>query len=188
MIHAAVRQIVAGEDPFATHLLIHSADKMLIDLAKHSAAGKPAFDFTALMKPEYKHALVKLFRETYNFLKHADNDHDQTLHVGDIATSNVLQLAACIANYQALFDEVTNHMLIGFAIARLIFPDGFVRDAERPLFDQAMMGFEGYTVREFISGLNKTGVVATAFPNLVAERAEDLQDITSFLDQSLATR
>lgn len=121
-------------------------------------------------------------------MKHADNDHDQTLHVGDIATSNVLQLAACIANYQALFDEVTNHMLIGFAIARLIFPDGFVRDAERPLFDQAMMGFEGYTVREFISGLNKTGVVATAFPNLVAERAEDLQDITSFLDQSLATR
>jgi hypothetical protein len=80
LIHAAVRLIVAGEDPFATHLLIQSADKLLIDLAKHSATGKLALDWTPLMKPEYKDALLKVHRETFNFLKHADRDHDQTLH------------------------------------------------------------------------------------------------------------
>jgi hypothetical protein len=83
LIHAAVRLIAAGEDPFATHLLIQSADKLLIDLAKHSAAGKLAYDWTTIMKPEYKDALLKVHRETFNFFKHADRDHDKTLHVGD---------------------------------------------------------------------------------------------------------
>jgi hypothetical protein len=36
LIHAAVRMISSGEDPFATHILIQSADKLLIDLAKRS--------------------------------------------------------------------------------------------------------------------------------------------------------
>ena len=38
LIHAAVRMIAAGEDPFAIHLLTHSADKLLIDLAKKAWA------------------------------------------------------------------------------------------------------------------------------------------------------
>jgi len=107
---------MAGEDPFATHLLIQSADKLLIDLANHSPPQQLAMDWSKLMKPEYKDALLKLFRETYNFLKHADRDRNETLHVGDIAGLNVLQLTACIANYWALFDEFTHHMQIGFAL------------------------------------------------------------------------
>ncbi|WP_342740026.1 hypothetical protein [Bradyrhizobium sp. B117] len=102
-IHAAVRMVVAGEDPFATHLLIQSADKLLIDLAQYSPPKELAMDWSKLIKPDYKQALLKVFRETSNFLKHADRDHSETPHVGDIATSNALQLAACIANYWALF-------------------------------------------------------------------------------------
>jgi hypothetical protein len=34
LIHAAVRMIAAAEDPFAIHLVIHSADKLLLDLSK----------------------------------------------------------------------------------------------------------------------------------------------------------
>jgi hypothetical protein len=48
LIHGAVRLLAAGEDPFATHLLIQSADKLLIDLAKHSATRKLVYDWTAL--------------------------------------------------------------------------------------------------------------------------------------------
>jgi hypothetical protein len=91
--------ILNAEDPFATHLLIQSADKLLIDLAKRHSTGKLKMDWTKFMKPEYKDALLAVHRETYNFLKHADIDHDQTLHVGDIAMSNVLQLGVCIVNY-----------------------------------------------------------------------------------------
>src|ERR671933_594726 len=34
LIHTAIRLIATMEDPFAIHLLIHSADKILIDIAK----------------------------------------------------------------------------------------------------------------------------------------------------------
>jgi hypothetical protein len=51
------------------------------------------------MKPDYKDALLKVYRETFNFLKHADRDHDQSLHVGDIALANVLQSGICIYNF-----------------------------------------------------------------------------------------
>jgi hypothetical protein len=178
--------LLAGEDPFATHLLIQSADKLLIDLAKRSPTKHLAMDWTKFMKPEYKDALIEVFRETYNFLKHANKDHDQTLHVGDIAISNVLQLGACIVNYQALFGELTDHMRVSFAIARLVFPDGFVDDGTRPSFDDAVAGLSDYTLGEFISGLRATGLAATAFPNLAAERAEDLQDVTPFFNQPFA--
>jgi hypothetical protein len=154
LIHAAVRLIVAGEDPFATHLLIQSADKLLIDLAKHSATGKKlAHDWTTLMKPEYKDALLKVHRETFNFLKHADRDHDQTLHVGDIALSNVLQLGVCIYNFSGLSNEFTDHMRLGVAIARLVFPNSFVNDDQRSSHHQTINGLGEFTLREFLSAV-----------------------------------
>jgi hypothetical protein len=101
LIHAAVRMIAAAEDPFAIHLIIQSADKLLIDLSKRLK--KPlAHDWVENLKDEYRKPLMAVFRETYNFLKHADSDHDEELHVGSIAESNVLQLAVCTANYHAL--------------------------------------------------------------------------------------
>ena len=104
LIHAAVRMVAAAEDPFAIHLVIQSADKLLIDLSKRLK--KPlAHDWVENIKDEYRSPLMAVFRETYNFLKHADNDHDEELHVGSIAESNVLQLAVCIVNYHALFGE-----------------------------------------------------------------------------------
>ncbi|MET4233355.1 hypothetical protein ABIA85_006648 [Bradyrhizobium sp. LA6.10] len=183
LIHAAVRMVLAGEDPFAAHLLIQSADKLLIDLAAHSRPKQLAMDWAKLIKPEYKDALIKVFRETYNFLKHADRDHDETLHVGDIATSNLLQLAACIANYRAIFDEITDHMKVGFALAGLVFPDGFVSDDHRHAFDQAAAGYRGLSPRQFISDLHSSGLADVVYSGLAAERADDLQDVTPFLDQ-----
>lgn len=173
---------MAGEDPFATHLLIQSADKLLSDLAKLDPAKQLVMDWTQRARPEYKDALIKLFRETYNFLKHADRDHDQTLHVGDIGTSNVLQLGVCILNYQRLFSEWTDHMRVGFAIARFVFPDGFVSEDERPAFEHAVSRSSAYTVREFISdiqGLTTTG----RFPNFRSEHADDLRDVSPFFER-----
>jgi hypothetical protein len=182
LIHAAVRLIAAGEDPFATHMLIQSADKLLIDLSKHSAAGKLAFDWTTIMKPEYKDALLNVHRETFNFFKHADRDHDQTLHVGDIALSNILQLGVCIYNLFGLSGEFTDHMRLGSAFARLVFPDGFVNDDQRALHDVAVSGLRNFTLREFLVAL-RTEAVLKNFPKLAAEREEDLQDVSYMLDQ-----
>src|SRR5258705_5373945 len=132
LIHAAVRMISLGEDPFATHILIQSADKLLIDLAKRSDKSLSfRWDDPKIIKPEFRDALIKLHRETFNFFKHADLDHDKTLHVGDIANSTVLQLGACVVNYHGLFAEMTDHMRLAWSLAKLVFPKGFVMEVER---------------------------------------------------------
>jgi hypothetical protein len=57
---------------------------LLIDLAKKAGA-EAGLQWGAFVKPEYKNAIIDAIRETYNFLKHADKDHDQTLHGGQLA-------------------------------------------------------------------------------------------------------
>ena len=134
LIHSAGRMIAAREDPFAIHLLIQSADKLLIDLAKK--AGKPlTFRWDQFVKPEYKDALVSVIRETYNFFKHADRDHDAELYVGEIVKTNILQLGLCIVNYGAVFGDWTDHMKLLFNVAKLISPKGFVPTDRRVQFD-----------------------------------------------------
>jgi hypothetical protein len=182
LIHAAVRLIVAGEDPLATHLVIQSADKLLVDLAPHTVAGKLPIDFTEIMEPEYKDALLRVYRETFNFLKHADRDHDQSLHVGDIALSNVLQLGICIYNFSGLSNEFTDHMRLGSIFARLAFPDGFVGKDQRAFHDQAVGSLGSFTLRQFLAA-QRSGAVTHLFPNLEAEREEDLQDVNLMLDR-----
>jgi hypothetical protein len=124
LIHAAVRMTAAREDPFAIHLVIQSADKLLIDLS--SKTGKPlVLRWDEFMKPEYKSALLSIHRETFNFLKHADKDYDQELYVGEIAHSNFLQLGVCIANYHAMFGVWTEHMQLFFKLLTILAPGAF---------------------------------------------------------------
>jgi hypothetical protein len=182
LIHAAVRMIVAGEDPFATHLVIQSADKLLVDLAPHTVAGKLPVDFTEFMKPEYKDALLKVYRETFNFLKHADRDHDQSLHVGDIALANVLQLGICIYNFSGLSNEFTDHMRLGSIFAKLVFPNGFVGEDQRAFHDQSVGSLGNFTLRQFLVA-QRSGAVTHLFPHLEVEREEDLQDVNAILDR-----
>jgi len=118
-----------------------------------------------------------VLRETYNFLKHADIDHDEELHVGSISESNFLQLAVCIANYHALFGEYTDHMKLLFSFAKLIMPEGFVMPDLREVFDAAVPKLASMRFGEFFNmDLWNDPMVAQAFPGLVAERREDIQD------------
>jgi hypothetical protein len=176
LIHAAVRMIAAAEDPFAIHLIIQSADKLLIDLSKRLK--RPlAHDWVENIKDEYRAPLIVVFRETYNFLKHADNDHDEELHVGSIAESNILQLAVCTANYYALFGEITDHMRLLFTFAKLVLPEGFVMPDQRAIFDAAVPKLAGMRFGEFFNmDLWNDPMVTQEWPGLTAERRQDLQD------------
>jgi hypothetical protein len=50
MVHAAVRMLMAREDPFAIHFLLQAADKVLIDLAANG--GKELlFNWDRYLKP-----------------------------------------------------------------------------------------------------------------------------------------
>jgi hypothetical protein len=177
LIHAAVRMIAAAaEDPFAIHLIIQSADKLLIDLSNRLK--KPlAHHWVENIKDEYRTPLMAVFRETYNFLKHADKDHDQDLHVGSITESNILQLAVCSANYRALYDELTDHMNLLFTFAKLVMPDAFVSPEQRPVFDSAVPKLATMRFGEFFNmQLWDDPMVAATMPGLAKERRQDLQD------------
>ena len=167
--------IAAQEDPFAVHLLIQSADKLLIDLAKKRGRKLP-FDWGEFVKPEYKDAVIETIRETYNFFKHADKDHDQKLHVVEIAKGNLLQLAICIVNYHDLFGSWTDHMQVLFAVAKFAFPDGLVHPDQRPQFDAMLPTVHSITLAEFFSDWWTDPALLAQLPNLMIEKAEDLQD------------
>jgi hypothetical protein len=175
LIHSAVRLICAREDPFAIHLLVQSADKLLIDLAKKTKRKLP-FTWGEFVKPKYKDALIATIRETSNFFKHADRDHDAALHVVDLAVLNILQLGICVVNYAALFGEWTDHMKLLLYIARVIHPDGFVRPDERERFDAGFVAVQNMTLTSFLSGWWNDRIAKLALPNLDREKAEDLQD------------
>lgn len=176
LIHAAVRMIAAREDPFAIHLVMQSSDKLLIDLSKK--LGKPlTLEWSEGIKEEYRRPLMTVFRETYNFLKHADTDHAETLHVGSIAESNILQLGVACANYHSLFGEWTDHMRLLFNFAKMVMPSGFVAKADRPIFDAAFPKLADMKFQEMFNlDLWSEPMVVAQFPNLQKERYEDLRD------------
>jgi hypothetical protein len=181
LIHAAVRMISSGEDPFATHILVQSADKLLIDLAKHSDKSLSfRWDDPKIIKPEFRDALIEVHRQTFNFFKHADLDHDKTLHVGDIARSNVLQLGACVANYHGLFADMTDHMHLAWSLARLVFRNGFVMEVERSKFDEVALSFANEPLSEYLLRFWNDPLFRQIFPKLAEERVADLQDMLPF--------
>jgi hypothetical protein len=178
LIHSACRMIAAREDPFAIHLLIQSADKILIDLAK-KIDRKLVFSWDAYIKPEYKDAFIETVRETSNFFKHADRDHDSELHVANIAETNIMQLGLCIVNYHGLFGEWTHHMMVLFSAAKLYSPDGFVIPDQREQFDAALPKIQDMTLAEYLDGWWDDPSIKAGFPNLATEKSEDLRDTSA---------
>jgi hypothetical protein len=107
---------------------------LLIDVAKNTNK-KLAFNFADYLKPDLKTLVLKIFRETYNFFKHADKDHNDRLPVSEIAKMNLLQLAVCAGNYKSVYGEMTDHMLLIYPMSRLTFPDGFEMGDQKQIFD-----------------------------------------------------
>ena len=88
LIHTAIRLIAKMEDPFAVHVLVHSADKLLIDIAKKRGR-KLRLDWESYIKPEYHKEFFDRYRAAYNYFKHADKDFDDNLPIVDIMNLNV---------------------------------------------------------------------------------------------------
>src|SRR5260370_8172171 len=111
LLHTSIRLVMKMEDPFAIHLLVHSADKMLIDIAKKQNKVL-RLDWKDYIKPEYHTSFFKHYRKTYNYLKHADEDFSDDLPIHDIAMMNVMQLFMSITNYRTIFQENTDHFTL----------------------------------------------------------------------------
>jgi hypothetical protein len=177
LIHTAVRLIQKQEDPFATHLLIQSADKMIIDLAKKRGE-ELRIDWTLYIKEEYQTAFFEKMRATSNYFKHADKDFADELPVHNIMMINATSLFVCIVNYQKLFGELTNHMLLFHIFMLNIWPQilkpEVIGSAE---LLKSLKMTEGMTPREFFKTFEDTGQV---LPMFFRELSKDLEDTVDF--------
>jgi hypothetical protein len=177
LIHTAIRLIQKQEDPFAVHLLIQSADKMLIDLAKHRGE-ELRVDWTLYIKPEYHKQFFERMRATSNFLKHANKDFADNLPVHDIMMINVSSLFICVANYAKLFSEQTDHMTLFNIFVMNIFPQTINPEAVGHTELLKNLGMtQGMTPRAFFETFEENHNV---LPKYEAEVAKDLEDTADF--------
>lgn len=121
LIHTAIRPVISEEDPFAVNLLAQSSEKVLLDLIKHAKMEDP-FSFEHLLRPEYKKEFFAIYREPYNFLKHADKDHDGKLPVYSIVRANDVLLLGCIVRFSKLYSKLTTHMSQLFSYIVICYP------------------------------------------------------------------
>ena len=182
LIHAAVRMFAIGEDPFAVHLLVQSAEKLLIDLARNRSVDL-VFDWETVIKDECQREFFKMYRETYNFFKHADKDTSD-LPVHNIAEGNAVALTMVIENYLTMFGALTEHMKRFRFFARLWKPKWFSRAMEDAVPEEKMEGFKNamVTLRSATPAefFNATGENRQADEALESERKSDVSDVLDF--------
>jgi hypothetical protein len=177
LIHTSIRLIIDHEDPFAIHLLIQSADKILIDLSKK--LGKELrIDWELYVKDEYHREFFEKHRALYNFLKHANKDSDTDIPVPDIMTRNLMDLYVAIANYTSLFAEKTNHMVLFQIFVLQVFPDIIIPPEHlRSVYAQGSIESQNMTPREFFDLLKQRDDL---LPSYHLERLQDLKHLGDF--------
>ena len=183
LIHTAIRLIAKMEDPFAVHMLVQSAEKLLHDIARKQNKLLRVY-WEDYIKDEYHAAFFKRHRATYNYFKHADEDFADDLPVHDIMMLNIMQLFIAIANYTTLFAETTDHMILFHVFTlnlspQLIQPE-FAKKAE---LLKSIGQSQTMTPGDFFEIFEQN---TASLPRFHTERAEDLQDIIDFYEISFA--
>ena len=183
LIHTAIRLIATMEDPFAVHLLAHSAEKMLIDLAKKRGQVLP-IDWEVYVKPEYHKQFFKKHRAAYNYFKHADTDFADDLPVHDIMRLNLMTLFIAVVNYAELFEETTNHMTLLIVFATAVWPQ-LIRPniAEGAQLLGGLRDFEHMTPSQLFEAFHEDVGTLTKYPG---EASKDREDIIDFYHLSFA--
>jgi hypothetical protein len=182
LLHAAIRLILKKEDPFAIHMLVQSADKLLIDFAKKSGQ-ELRVDWDLYIKSEHQTAFFEKHRAIYNYFKHADRDFGTDLPVHDIMMLNIMTLFICVANYVTVFKHHTNHMTLFQAFVMALRPQIISDNAPQKLeFLRNISRMEGMTPASFWEFYQEN---QSTLPT-GGETAEDLQDIFDFYHLSFA--
>lgn len=178
LIHAAIRLVMKQENPFAIHLIIHSADKMILDLAKKRGV-EVTIDWQKGVSQQRRSQFFRQYRAIYNYLKHADEDFLDELPVRDIMMANIKTICSASINYAILFSEQTDHMKCFLIFVVTLLPG--VR-----LFPGFSMGKNLSDVLPSTTPKGFFAVVKDALPSFEAEAIEDLKDVEHFYSSSFS--
>lgn len=183
LVHSAVKLIMKKEDPFAIHLIIQSADKLLIDVAA-SMNKYLEMDWEVYIKDEYQALFFAQYREIYNFLKHAKKDFAEELPIHDIMMMNVMGLFICIINYAELYNVFSDHMRLYMAFIQVLMPKTIkMPDEMRPSLEKTLDNLGNMTPTTYFEAFQEGS--HQLLPRLREETLIDLQDILDFYETPL---
>jgi hypothetical protein len=184
LIHSAIRMYARGEDQYALHLMIQSADKILLDLAKHKRI-ELYLDWEARLPKEFHKEFFAEFRRPYNFLKHADKDPDEVVDWDTIADFNLLQLGVCGRHFEQVFGYSTRHMDILGGVIRLVYFERTEPSPEaRAIVENVLSSIAQTSLGAYLRMLLDRGETD---PQMAREAAEDLQSSNDFLNLNFAS-
>jgi hypothetical protein len=183
LIHTAIRLIATREDPFAIHVLVHSADKLLIDMAKNRRR-ELRMDWEDYVKPEYHKKFFTRHRAIYNYFKHADQDFDDDLPVSDIMRLNIMTLFMCVSHYHDVFGELTGHMMLHLMLVMALLPEMILPNTSQGInLLKNIRDMSGMTPDEFFTFFEENTAL---FPRYIGERTKDREDIGHFYNLTFA--
>jgi hypothetical protein len=178
LIHGAIRLVINKEDPFIVHLAVHSAEKVLSDVAK-SRGLYLHLDWELYIKDEHHKEFFAQHRETYNYFKHANRDSAEGLPVHDIMMLNVMALFMAVVNYSKLYTVFTEHMRLYICFSRILMPNVLAptEEQKRAAAESPFLP-DKLTPAEFFAAVRAHPELIA--PNLLKEKIDDLADILDF--------
>src|SRR5262249_37659310 len=124
LLHASIRMVFWEEDPFAVHLVSQSCDKLVVDCMEVDGVQSDD-DFVTYIKPERLKDFYRIYRETYNYLKHAKNDRNEQLGVGSIVKMNEMSIFMNIARLTEMNVPYTTHVRYYLGYTNIVMPGVF---------------------------------------------------------------
>jgi hypothetical protein len=175
LIHAAIRMTFWEEDPFAVHLTVSSANRVLTDLATANGVTLE-FDWNSRLKDEYKQLGFAILSETYNFLRHADETPDEVHGVRNIVQRNDLDILMASKRFKEIAGHSTQHMTSFSHLMLSQYPKVF-RDFDPPTdvpIKQMQLAAASLSRQEILRAWR---MLFKNDPALVGERKVDLIDL-----------
>jgi hypothetical protein len=178
LMHGAIRLVMSKEDPFIVHLAVHSAEKLLSDVAK-SRGLYLHLDWELYITDEHHKEFFGRHCETYNYFKHADRDSADQLPVHDIMMLNVMALFMVVVNYAKLYNVFTDHMRIYIGFSQLLMPNVLsLSEEQKRVAAESLFSAGNLTPAEFFAATRAHPELIA--PNLLIEKIQDLGDILDF--------
>jgi hypothetical protein len=137
-------------DPVSIHTLSAAAHGILLGLSRASPEPTAKMIYDALLervKPEFHRTFNAVFRESQNFFKHADRDHDAVLERFTHFQTEVILLDACAA-YRRLSGESVPLLNLFWARAAATWArEAIIHDVPAEVLD----GWAGMSKMEFFA-------------------------------------
>jgi hypothetical protein len=108
-VEASIRLHFSGEDPIVVHTIASAAHQILRDISGHRETSEWHKDLTQLIRPDMKKEFWANINKSYNFLKHADKDPDETLELEENINDHTI--ISCCGYFITLGYAASSEML-----------------------------------------------------------------------------